>query len=168
MNDNLQMVTGLTDAERKKVLTWVSSLAEERVIDIVQSGVKKGYQIKDEHPELPGRITKYCALILAARESGWDTSRGKGFRVAGKPQYEDFGNLRKYGVDDLVRKSQRSCLTGRTPVTRRKVMAYWGEVVELKKEGIGFRKIAEYLAKKRKVKVSWAHLAKIWKEVEIA
>jgi ribulose bisphosphate carboxylase small subunit len=58
MNDNLQMVTGLTNGERKKVLTWVSSLTEERVIEIVQSGVKKGYQIKDEHPELPRQDNK--------------------------------------------------------------------------------------------------------------
>jgi hypothetical protein len=105
---------------------------------------------------------------MAAREAGWDSLRGKGYRVAAKRQFEDFGNIRKDGVDDLVRKSQRTCLTGRTPVIRRKVMAYWGEVVQLKKEGIGFRKIAEYLAKKRRVKVSWAHLAKIWKEVEFA
>jgi len=168
MNDNLQMITGLTGGERKKVLSWMSSLTEERVIDIVQCGVKKGYQIKDEYPELPGRIVKYCALILAVREAGWDTLRGKGYRVAEKPQFDDFDHIRKDGLDGIVKKSQKNVQAGRTPVVRKRVMAYWGEVVDLKSEGIGFRKIAAYLVKKRKVKVSWAHLAKIWKEVENA
>ena len=92
---------------------------------------------------------------------GDSTMRGKGYRVASRQQYEDFYRLRKNDVAGLE-KSRK----GRTPVLRRKVLAYWGEIKELKSEGIGFRKIAEYLFRKRKVRVSWVHLSRIWKEVE--
>jgi hypothetical protein len=45
-------------------------------------------------------------------------------------------------------------------------MAYWGEVKELKAEGMGFRPIADYLARTRKVKTSATYLGKLWHEVE--
>jgi len=43
---------------------------------------------------------------------------------------------------------------------------YWGEVKELKAKGMGFRPIADYLTKTRKVKTSASCLVKLWKEVE--
>lgn len=159
MDDLLNQITGLTGRERKQVLSWVASLPEERIIEIFQEGVKKAYQIKEERPDLPGRIGKYCAFIGAARKAGWDTLKGKGYRVAEKEQYDDFSHLRKAKVAELMQR-------GRTPVLRKKILAYWGEVKELKAEGMGFRPIADYLAKTRKVKTSASYLLKLWKEME--
>jgi hypothetical protein len=160
MEDLLNQITGLTAGERKKVLSWVSSLPEERVVKIFQDGIKKNYQLKEERPTLPGRISKYCAFIVAAREAGWNTIIGRGFRVAGKEQYDDFSHLRKAKAAALIQK-------GRTPVLRKKILAYWGEVKELKAEGMGFRVIAEYLANTRKLKTSATYLNRLWHEVEI-
>ena len=159
MDDLLNRITGLTGRERKQVLSWVASLPEERIIEIFQEGVKKAYQIKEERPDLPGRISKYCAFIVAARKAGWDTLKGKGYRVAEKEQYDDFSHLRKAKAADLIQR-------GRTPVLRKKILAYWGEIKELKAEGMGFRPIADYLAKTRKVKTSASYLIKLWKEME--
>ncbi len=159
MDDLLNQITGLTDRERRNVLSWVASLPEERIIEIFQEGVKKAYQIKEERPDLPGRISKYCAFIVAARKAGWDTLKGKGYRVAEKEQYDDFSHLRKAKAADLIQR-------GRTPVLRKKILAYWGEIKELKAEGMGFRPIADYLAKTRKVKTSASYLIKLWKEME--
>jgi intein-encoded DNA endonuclease-like protein len=39
-------------------------------------------------------------------------------------------------------------------------------VKELKAEGMGFRPIADYLTKTRKVKTSASYLVKLWKEME--
>ena len=159
MDDLLNQITGLTDRERKQLLAWVASLPEERIIEIFQDGVKKAYQIKVERPDLSGRIGKYCAFIVAARKAGWDTLKGKGYRVAEKEQYDDFSHLRKARAAELIQR-------GRTPVLRKKIMAYWGEVKELKADGMGFRPIADYLAKTRKVKTSASYLLKLWKEME--
>jgi hypothetical protein len=137
----------------------VASLPEEKIIEIFQDGVKKSFQLKEERSDLSGRINKYCAFIMAARKAGWDTIKGKGYRVAEQEQYDDFSHLRKASVAGLIRK-------GRTPVLRRKILAYWGEVKELKAKGLGFRPIADYLTRTRKVKTSATYLAKLWKEVE--
>ena len=157
--DELNLITGLTANERKKIFSWVSSLPEDKVMEIFQLGVKKSYQIKDEHPNIRGRIGKYCAFILAARDAGWDTITGKGYRVAEQKHYDDFTALRKASAAALIKK-------GRTPVLRRKILAYWGEVKELQSEGMGFRPIANYLGQKRKIKVSATYLAKLWREIE--
>jgi hypothetical protein len=159
MDDLLNQITGLTDRDRKKVLSWAVSLPEERIIGIFQDGVRFAFQIKAERPDLPGRIVKFSAFIMAARKAGWDTLKGKGYRVAEKEQYDDFSHLRKAKAAVLMRH-------GRTPVLRRKILAYWGEVKELKAEGMGFRPIADYLARTRKIKTSASYLAKLWKEVE--
>jgi len=159
MTEQLNLITGLTENERKKLYSWVASLHEEEIIEIFQEGVKKSFQLKGERPDLSGRINKYCAFIMAARKAGWDTLKGKGYRVAEKEQYDDFSHLRKASAAGLIKK-------GRTPVLRRKILAYWGEVKELKAEGMGFRPIADYLGKTRKVKTSASYLVKLWKEVE--
>lgn len=159
MDDLLNEITGLTREERKKVHSWVASQPEEKAIEIFQDGVKKSYQIKETRPDLPGRLVKYCAFIIAARKGGWDTVKGKGFRVAEQKQYEDFTHLRKARAAEFMQK-------GRTPVLRKKILAYWGEVKDLKAEGMGFRSIAEYLAKARKVRTSASYLCLLWKEVE--
>ena len=159
MDQHLNQITGLTDRERKRLLSWVASLPEETIVEIFQSGVKAFYQLKQGHPELPGRIGKYAAFLIAARKAGWDTLNGKGYRVAKQPQYDDFSHLRKARAAGLLRR-------GRTPVVRRKILAHWGEVKELKAEGHGFRSIADYLHKSRKVKTSASYLLKLWHEVE--
>jgi len=159
MIEQLNQITGLTEHERKKLFSWVASLPEEMIIEIFQDGVKRSFQLKEERPDLHGKINKYCAFIIAARKGGWDTIKGKGYRVADQEQYNDFSHLRKSSAATLISK-------GRIPVLRRKVLAYWGEVKELKADGMGFRPIAGYLTNKRKLKVSATYLAKLWKEVE--
>jgi hypothetical protein len=159
MSDLLELVTGLTEKEQKKIFTWVASLPVPSIIDIFQDAVKKSFQIKAERPGMQGKETKYCAFILAARNAGWDTVQGKGYRVAGEKQYGEFDHLRKTAVATMVRK-------GRTPILRKKITAYWGEVKVMKEEGLGFRPIAEYLSKKRKIKVSVTYLKMLWKEIE--
>ncbi|QSV44967.1 hypothetical protein [Geobacter benzoatilyticus] len=159
MTEQLNLITGLTESERKKIFSWVASLPEDKVIEIFQEGVKKSFQLKGERPDLSGRISKYCAFIMAARKGGWDTIKGKGYRVADQEQYEDFTHLRQAAAASLVAR-------GRKPVLRRKILAYWGEVRELKADDMGFRVIAGYLQSKRKLKVSATYLSKLWKEVE--
>lgn len=158
MIDQIELLTGLIEKERKRVWLWVISLPEEKFISVFQDGVKKSYQLKNDHPEIPGRIIKYSAFIMAARSAGWDTLNGKGYRIAETKQFNDFSEIRKAKAASIIRK-------GRSPVLRKKLLAYWGEVKELKKEGIGFRPISDYLAKNRKIKASPSYLAKLWQEV---
>ncbi|MGD9687130.1 MAG: hypothetical protein AB7U43_09180 [Desulfobacter sp.] len=161
MVEQLNLITGLTESERKKLFSWVVSLPEEKIIEMFQDGVKRSFQLKGERPDLPGRLVKYCAFVMAARKGGWDSVKGKGYRVADQEKYDDFSHLRRATAAALVSK-------GRKPILRRKILAYWGEVKELKTDGMGFRPIADYLASKRKLKVSATYLAKLWKEVENA
>lgn len=159
MDEQIDLITGITRPERKKLLLWIASLSEEMIIEIFQGAVKKSFQLKEHNPNLPGRTNKYCALILAARHAGWDTISGRGYRVAETKQFDDFSHLRKAKVASLIKK-------GRTPVIRKKVLAHWGEIKELKAEGMGFRPIADYLDRTRKVKTSATYLARLWTEVE--
>jgi len=72
MAELLDQITGLSVQERKRAYLWVGSLPESKIIDIYQNAVKISYQIKNERADLAGKVGKYCAFILAARQAGWD------------------------------------------------------------------------------------------------
>ncbi len=160
MDDLLNPITGLTCQERKKVMAWVASLPEQQIVKIFQEEIQKYFKLKNDYPTLPEKTRIYCAFILASRKLGWDTKSGKGYRIAGDEQFDDFSNLR----DSKVAASTQR---GRTPVIRRKVLAYWGEVKELKSKGHGFRPIAAYLKKDHKISICPTYLQKLWNEVEV-
>lgn len=154
----LLLTGGLTPKERSNARHWISSLSEEDYINVHHAAAKKYYQLKDGHPAIPGKTLHYCGLILAAREYGWDTIKGKGYRVAGDAQFEDWQEIRKRKFGNLKKNENAR--------TRRRVLGYWGEVREAKQNGIGFRKIARYLKQSRKIDVSPSYIHKIWKEIE--
>ena len=133
-------------------------MPEDTYISIHQKAEKKYYQLKDGNPEVTGRLLRYAALILAAREAGWNTSVGKGYRVADQKQYEDWENIRKIRAVNLARDN--------IGPKKRAVIAYWGEIKELKEDALGFRRIAKYLGKYRKLKVSPSYLQQLWTEIE--
>jgi hypothetical protein len=158
-DDLIQMLTGgLTPKERENVLRWIASLLELDYIEVYYTAAKKYYQLKDGHPDIAGKILHYCGLILSAREYGWDTLRGKGYRVAGDNQLEDWQKIRKMRIQNL-----RSNHNARI---RRQILGHWGEIIELKNDGVGFRKISQYLKQYKKLNVSSSYVHKIWKEME--
>jgi DNA-binding NarL/FixJ family response regulator len=100
----------------------------------------------------------YGAFIIAARNAGWDTIKGKCYRIAEEKQIEDFSNLRQAKVVELSRKK------GRPPVLKRKLLAHRGEIVEMMEKGHSYRTIADFLKKHRKIKTSPSNLYKLLKE----
>jgi len=157
--DILQLLTGgLTPKERSNARHWIASLPEEDYIDVHHAATKKYYQLRDGHPAIPGRTLHYCGLILAAREYGWNTLKGKGYRVAGDEQYHDWNKARRMRIQSLGFKHDAKL--------KRQVLGYFGEIKELKNDGAGFRKIALYLKRYRKLNVSSSYVHKIWKEME--
>lgn len=157
--DTLNQITALTADKRKKVLSWAVAQPETMILDIFQEMVKISFPLKEQWPAVQRKVITYCSFVGAARKLGWDTVTGKGYRVAEQKQYDDFSNLRKAQAAAFIQH-------GRTPVLRRKILAHWGEIKELKESGQGFRPIADYLEKKRKLKISHSYLAQLWRERE--
>ena len=161
IDDIIQVLTGgLTSKERENLRHWIASLPETDFIEIYRAAPKKYYQLKAGHPNVPGGILHYCGLILASREYGWDTLWGKGYRTAGEDQFDDWQKVRKMRIQNLRSDSNAKI--------RRVILGHWGEIQEVNKDGGGFRKIAQYLRKYKKLSVSSSYLHKIWKEMEEA
>lgn len=146
----------LSVSERKKILKWLTSLPENRLIEIINNSAAIYMDLRKKR-KISGKLLMYVALILSARTAGWNTVAGKNYRVAGAKQYKDWNTLRSIKAKNL--KSRQSS-------KKSKVLAYWGEIKELKNLGLGFRKIAKYLLKYRKLKTSPSYLHKLWNEIE--
>ncbi len=159
MKDIVERITGgLTTKDRAKILRWISSLPEDEFIAILQDSFNKYHSLKTAYSHVPRRYLQYCGLILAGREQGWDTINGKGYRVAGADQFDDWSHIREMRIANLSR--------DRSSPTKRKVLSHWGEVVELKNGNIGFRRIAKYLRKYKKINVSASYLHLMWNDIE--
>ena len=159
MIEHTNILTGMTDKERKSCFVWVASIPEDIAMRIFQSSVKIFFALKDEHKDLGGSLLKYCAFFLACKKNGWDTVKKKGYRIAEEEQFNDFSNLRRSKAADYIQR-------GRSPVIRKKVLAYWGEIKELKTKGNGFRTIAKYMSTTRNITISATYIRDLWNEVE--
>jgi len=68
-----------------------------------------------------------------------------GYRVADSKQCHYWSALRSIKVKDLKH---------RTPAKKSKILFYWGEIKETKNLDFGFRRIASYLLKYRRLNTS--------------
>lgn len=159
-DDDVAIWTALTPAERLKGMRWfavrspkeqahILALSQEKIVPRLQRNYPDRYI--DAYMHL-------AALLLAIRESGFDLTRKRGYRVAGNKQFEQFDLLRASTMEFIKEK--------RKAPLRKQVLAYWGDVRTFKREGTGFLLISRYLQQKHKVKVTPQYLAKIWKEIE--
>lgn len=157
-NEQITMVTGLTDVERKKALRWFADQSDATKISIFSSIVRINFQLKHDYPALSGSTRRYCVLVISIRQAGWDKMKQEKESRTLKRQQDD---LTLSPRDELIEKIRPR--RGRPPTIRHEVDAFWGEVIELANAGNSFTTISEYLLKKRKVKVSSSHLAALYK-----
>ena len=143
--------SGLHSAkERSRALRWLSGLAEndrERILADAFAACASA------SPPTP-----YVALLGAICDFGFDTIRRRGYRAAGRDQFEDFQRVRESRARNL-REERPSPL-------RDQVLHRWALVRELHEQGLGFRLIARYFSKQLRVQVSPSYLRKLWGELE--
>lgn len=144
--ESVSRVTGLREREYRQLLRWWQRLPLADQIAIFGQGVRQSFQVAAEHPGIPGRVGKFCGLIIAVQAArrkiraggGQEPARVVPVPAAGKPKA--------------------------IPPLRRKVLAYLGEIQELRAKGQTFREIARHLRTKRRLKVTHSYLYRIFKE----
>lgn len=157
-DEQIAMVTGLSNHERKQAIRWFADRADATKLSIFSSLVRINYQIQHDYPALSGPTRRYCALVISIRQAGWNLKQRKESRARERQQVDLTLSLR----DEVIEKIRPR--RGRPPSIRHEVDAFWGEVIELVYEGNSFTTISKYLLKKRKVKVSSSHLAALYKQ----
>lgn len=158
--DYVAIVSGLTPKEQKRASQWFARRSgEEQASIIVTSTQKILPQLKRQEPMRTEDGFMYlAALQLSIRQSGFDVTRKRGYRVAGTKEFNQFDELRD-GILHSVKSKRKAPL-------RKELFAYWGDVRTLKLKGTGFLLISRYLLKAHKIKVSPSYLNKLWNEVE--
>ncbi len=159
MDATVRILSGLSSrTERERALRWLARLADVDRAHIVHAAATLRLPpLPLGRPEPAPEVRSYCALLLAIRQGGYDTIRRRGYRVAGPEQFEEFTAVRLSRAKNLKPERQ-------APL-RAAIEKLWAEVVELKADGIGFRVIAQYLHRQRRLpQVSEAYLRKLWAE----
>ena len=130
--DSITLWTSLTASERVRGLHWFAArpvLEQENILmqgeELILPRLRAAQSgtAQDKH-------LLYAALVLAIRLAGFDLVRKRGCRVQGHAEFEKFEQLRQGTLQSL--KTQK-----KAPV-RQLLLAHWGDVRLLKKQGTGF------------------------------
>jgi hypothetical protein len=157
--DKIAIWTALGHKERIRGVRWFASRPLAEQTRIIADGEALLPRLQQIHPETEDdEHLRFAAFVLAIRRSGFDLIRKRGYRVLGHKNFEQFESLRQGTLSSLKREKK-------APL-RQEVLALWGEVRGLRKQGNGFLLISRYLLRVHKLKVSVSYLVKLWREVE--
>lgn len=145
----LEKLTGVSQKERLRALRWLNGLSEANRATVCREAwgaflpmLKRGQEEE---------LCEYAALILSIRANGYDALRRNT-----PDRMKVLSAVRMSRVANLKR--------ARASPVRDRILRYWGEVVELKRNGIGNRLIARYLTEQRRAgKISPSYIARLWK-----
>jgi hypothetical protein len=156
----LEKLTGLAEKERKLALRWWVARPESEMLLIHRQGGKKYFQLNDfwekqDCPPIDKQVLRFAALISAIRDAGWDSVRGKGYRVAGEKQLEDLNRLREAQIVPAKR--------GRPGKLTSRVLGHKGLIMRLLESGLSNAAMADHLKKHCKLLISPEHLRNIIK-----
>ena len=158
--DTIALWTSLTSGERVRGFHWFAARPANEQAEIIMEGEENILpHLRTANPEKEqDKHMRYAALLLAIRRAGFDLVRRRGYRVKGHKEFEKFEQLRQGTLQSL--KNQK-----KAPL-RQLLLAHWGDVRCLKKQGTGFLLISRYLQRAHHIKASASYIARLWREVE--
>jgi hypothetical protein len=155
MKEELARITALTPKQRTDVLLWLCRQAESTRIEIMMSRFHTFHQVKKKYQQKAPFID-YCALIIACKNAGW----------VAEAKYRSSASLSTNEIKKISRRRiSRAKELSRTS-TNERLAVHWGKIVELKHQGLGFRKIAQFLSLELRLTVSHTTIWKLWRKWE--
>lgn len=152
----ITLVTGLSSTERQRVLAWFSRQSEARRIEIlgkkhsIFKSLSQKYSATRE-----GQVLDYCSILIACKEP-WLAS----IKLRSKREMTE-ADHKLLSIE--IKTKALSLKQTKKGKKRESLAKHWATIVRLKKDdGLGFGKIAEYLQKYHRIKVSRGYLHQYW------
>lgn len=155
MKKGLARLTGLTSSERADVLHWLARQAEEIRVEVMMGRFHNFHNLQKQS-DLQAPLLDYCALILSCKRNGWEAER----------RYHSSASLAAREISGMSRRRVARAKDTLRATADERLAVHWGKVVELKREGLGFRRIAEFLRTELRLNVSHTTIWKLWREWE--
>ena len=163
--DPLKLISDLTktdDMKRAKLFRWFARQPAAIQLAAVDFMVRNYHQTKED-PSGLNQAQRYFLGFVRALSNMAAVERASA-KKAVDHDLEPLG-----GITRIQTERVRAMKKKKQSPKRQRLVALWGLVRELhndKKQPLSFRDIAAFLEKYRNLKISYAYIERIWKELE--
>ncbi|MFH1913668.1 MAG: hypothetical protein ABIK45_05280 [Pseudomonadota bacterium] len=150
MTNEILMLSRLSEEERTAALKWFARQGEEVRVRLMKMRFHAFHRLRKNAQETPAPIVDYCAFLKACRDGGWEAERR--FHSSRALTQTD---AKKLAANRLAKAKGKSQGRARK---RELIVRHWGKVVELRSEGVSYRKISRYLKDEHRIEASHTFL----------
>lgn len=150
------LITGHSPENTRLILTWFARQAIEVQVDILRRKEGEHKRLLVKHPRSGSFTLELAALIVATERSGWADEQA-------------YRSSRSIGEDAAKRIQARRLALARQYLSHRdQVRAWlpkhWGKVMDMRRTGLSWRRVARMIEDEHGVRVSHSALFNYWRK----
>lgn len=151
----IRIITGNDALTARGILSWFTRQAEEVQIEIMRRKYREFVRLQNMHLKISKSALDLAALILAAQESGWsDEQAYRGGKSISEAAAKRIAKRRRAGA--------KAYLAHRDQV-RPWLAKYWGKVMDMRRAGLSWRRVAAMVADEHGIRISHTALHTYWR-----
>jgi hypothetical protein len=152
------IVTGADALTSRRILSWFARQAEAVQVQIMRRKHREFMRLQGQHTKLGKAALDLAALVLACRDSGW----------ADEQAYHSSKSISDISANRIAerrRAAAQACRPHRDQV-RSWLMKHWGKVMDIRRAGLSWRRVAAVIAADHGVTVSHTTLHSYWRRLD--
>jgi len=159
----IKTICQLSEPEIYELLRWHTRQPMQIQVEAQKLASDLFFQYRGKYPGEKNEV-RYSVFILALKKM-------KHFnRVLSKknpdPSLRKIRKITHMKMDRFLAREKAEEKRNKPAKKKEKLLEYWNEIQMLREKGYSFRMIAKFLKTHRNFAISWAYIAKIWKELE--
>ena len=149
------VLSGFDGLTARQILHWFAVQAESVQLDILKSKHSEQDRLAHRFPRHSGVVAELAALLLAAHAAGW----------ADEQAFHTSRSISETAAKRIAERRTARC--GAYAAHREKVRLWlkknWGKVMDIRRTGLSWRRVAAMLADEHGIRISHTTLHSYWR-----
>ena len=151
----VKIITGHDALTARRILSWFSRQAEEVQVEIIRRKHHEFMRLRSQQMKFSAPVLDLVALVLASQRSGWSDEQA--YRSS-----KSIDEASARGITERRQASAKAYQSHREQV-RAWLAKHWGKVMDIRRSGLSWRRVADMLADKHGISVSHTTLYTYWR-----
>ena len=151
------IVTGFDALTARQIFSWFARQAEEVQIQIMRRKHGEFMRLQKQHTKINKPALDLASLILACRDSGWSDEQA--YRSS-----KSISEVSAKRISERRRAAAQAYQPHREQV-RSWLAKHWGKVMDIRRAGLSWRRVAAVLAADHGITVSHTTLHSYWRRL---
>ena len=151
----LKIITGTDALTARRILSWFSRQAEEVQVKIMRRKHHEFMRLRNQQIKFSAPVLDLAALVLASQRSGWSDEQA--YRSS-----KSINETSARGITQRRQANAKAYQSHRDQV-RAWLAKHWGKVMDIRRSGLSWRRVADMLADEHGISVSHTTLHSYWR-----